>query len=265
MYQEEKWKELCNDTLVRMKDHVEPFITPIWKYNDVDEKDIKLHGSGSYFENPYGQFIITNEHVAKYNQGFRLTHSFKGSQDILNIRNPFLSELPPIDTAISRIDNDIWLDHKCEGEAIPLKRFATKHSPVENELLFFAGFSGERSRVLFENCFSRGTPFLTQECPFPVSIEKQADQTYHMSIPYPPELAETSDSSEPLPDPHGFSGSLLWNTKRIECKKKEIEWSPSMAEVTAIIWGWPSSSVCILATKIEHINLEEMTREYQKL
>ncbi|WP_264549178.1 hypothetical protein [Flavobacterium sp. N2820] len=264
MCQEKKWLEICNDTLVRMEDHVESFITPIWKYRDEDENDIKLHGSGSYFENSQGQFIITNEHVAKYNQDYRLTHSFKGSNDILNIRKPFISDLLPIDVAICKIEKVAWSEHKCEGEAIPIKRFANKHSPVEGELLFFAGFSGKRSKIVFDNCFSRGTPFLTQECTFPENIE-HADPIYHISIPYPPELVETREPSVPLPDPHGFSGSLLWNTKRIECQRKEIEWDPSMAEVTAIIWGWPSSSVCILATRIEHINLEEMTCEYQNL
>lgn len=148
--------------------------------------------------------------------------------------------------------------------ALPINRFANLHAPVEGELLFFSGFSGERSKILFENCFSRGTPFLTQECPFPASIE-QANPQFHISIPYPPELAESKEASIPLPDPHGFSGSLLWNTKRIECQQKNIDWAPSMAEVTAIIWGWPSSSVCIVATKIEHINLKDMTSEYEKL
>lgn len=262
MCQEDKWKEICSDTLERMKDHVEPFITPIWKY--INENDIELHGSGSYFENCHGKFIITNEHVAKYNQNYRLTHAFRGSDEILNIRKPFISQISPIDVALSQIESDIWLQHRCQAEAIPIKRFATKHAPVEHELLFFAGFSGERSRVIFNNCISRGTPFLTQECLFPEHIE-YADQIYHLSIPYPPELAETSESSTSLPDPHGFSGSLLWNTKRVECKRNEIDWDPSMAEVTAIIWGWPSSSVCILATRIEHINLDEMTCEYQKL
>lgn len=260
---QEKWKEIYNDTLERMKDHIEPFISPIWKYIDKDEKDIKLHGSGSYFENSNGQFIITNDHVAKYKLKYRLTHSFKGNEYIFNIRKLFVGDPPPVDVAISKVDNDIWLNHKRDGEAIPIERFAKKHSTVEDELLFFAGFSGARSRVLLESCISRGTPFLAQECPIPDSVV-EADKSFHISIPYPPELVETKDPSEPLPDPHGFSGSLLWNTKRVECMQKELEWTPSMAEVTAIIWGWPSSAVCILATKVEYINLEEMTREYHK-
>lgn len=264
MNPEEIWKEMCSDTLERMKEHVESFITPIWKYKEVDEKDIELHGSGSYFENLNGKFIITNDHVAKYNQSYQLTHSFKGSTNILNIRKPFISELPPVDVAISKVEEDTWEAHHCEGHAIPIIRFAIRHSPAVGELLFFAGFSGARSKVLFENCFSRGTPFLTQECALPNSI-MEANEDFHMAIPYPPELAESIDPSVPLPDPHGFSGSLLWNTKHVECQRKGLEWTPSMAEVTAIIWGWPSSEVCILATKVEHLNLEEMTQEYKNI
>lgn len=264
MSDKEKWQEICKDTLQRMMDHVEPFITPIWKYKEKDQSNLKLHGSGSYFENSHGHFIVSNEHVAKYNQDFRLTHSFKGSEEILNISNPFICEDSPIDVAISKINLETWQNHKYQGEAIPIKRFANRHSSVEGELLFFAGFSGKRSQIVFDNCFSRGTSFLTQECPIPVNI-KEANPLYHFSIPYPPELAESIDTSIPLPDPHGFSGSLLWNTKRVECEKLEIEWDPSMAEVTGIIWGWPSSSVSILATKIDHLNLTEMTCEYQKL
>jgi hypothetical protein len=264
MSNEEEWKKICKDTLLRMMDHVEPFITPIWKYKSEDESDFKLNGSGSYFENSHGQFIVTNEHVAHYNQTNRLTHSFKGSDNILNICNPFLSQGHPIDVAISKIDTETWQNHKYQGEAIPIKRFANRHFPVEGELLFFAGFSGERSKIVFDNCFSRGTPFLTQVCTIPENVE-EANSFYHFSIPYPPELAESADNTIPLPDPHGFSGSLLWNTKRVECEKLEIEWEPSIAEVTGIIWGWPSSNVCILATKIDHIKFTEMTCDYQKL
>jgi hypothetical protein len=264
MSNEEKWKEIKTNTLQRMVDHIEPFIAPIWKYKNEDESDLELHGSGSYFENSHGQFIVTNEHVAKYNQNYRMTHSFNGSDEILNIRNPFIGESHPIDVAITKIDSETWQKHKCQGKSIPIKRFAKRHSPVESELLFFAGYSGKRSQIVFDNCFSRGTPFLTQECPIPENIE-QANSFYHCSIPYPPELAESEDNSIPLPYPHGFSGSLLWNTRRVECEKLEIEWEPSMAEVTGIIWGWPSSSVCILATKIDHIKLTEMTCEYQNM
>jgi hypothetical protein len=257
----QKWKEICDETLEKMKEHVEPFITPIWKYKE--ENDILLHGSASYIEYANEKFIISNEHVAKANLHYHLTLSFKGNENIFNIKNHFLGEEYPIDVSITKVDNNLWIEEHMEGKAIPLERFSSKHATVDGELLFFAGFSGERSKVLFENCISRGTPFLTQECQFPTSLE-EANPTFHISIPYSPELAETKNIFDSLPNPHGFSGSLLWNTKRKECILKKLQWDPSMAEVTAVIWGWPSSSVCILATKIEHINLKKMISYYNQ-
>lgn len=259
---EQEWKEILDETLELMKEHVEPFITPIWKYKD--EEDILLHGSGSYLEFQGERFIVSNEHVAKPILNFHLTHAFKGNENIFNVRRPFLAEKHPIDVSISKVENDIWLNNHAEAKSISFERFSKRHSTVDGELLFFAGFSGERSKVLFDNCFSRGTPFLTRECVVPENV-KLADPNFHLAIPYPPELAETKNPSEPLPDPHGFSGSLLWNTRRREFMQEGLQWTPSVAEVTAVIWGWPSSAVCVLATKIEHVNLPEMINHYHQL
>ena len=256
---QEEWREICDETLELMKEHVEPFMTPIWKYKD--EEEILFHGSGSYIEYQGSRFIISNEHVARPILKYHLTHSFKGNEKIFNIKNPFLSEKHPVDVSICKVEEGIWINECSEGKSIPLDRFSKKHSVVDGELLFFAGFSGERSKVIFENCFSRGTPYLTQECVLPESVDS-ADPKFHLAFPYPPEMAKTKNPSEPLPDPHGFSGSLLWNTKRKEFMHKGIQWEPSMAEVTALIWGWPSSTVCILATKFEHINLIDMINHY---
>lgn len=252
---EDRWNAILFETLEMMKEHVEPFISPIWKYIEV--QDILLHGSASYIESDGEVFLMTNEHVARQIESRHLTHAFKDNSKIINIRNSFFYKAYPIDIAISEIDNDLWRQERSGAQAVALKRFAEQHKTVNGELLFFAGFSGERSRVLLENCVSRGTPFLTQECQIPSSVEL-ANPEFHIAIPYPPELAETKNPFEPLPDPHGFSGSLLWNTKRVEAMQNNVEWNPSMAEVTGVIWGWPSSAVCILATKAQHINLKEM-------
>lgn len=253
------WEEISDETLERMAEHVEPFLSPIWKFKNKDSE--QLHGTGSYIENANDRYIITNEHVAKYNLTNRLTHSFHGSENVFVLTNEFLCEAVPVDVAISKIDNSLWKKHVCQAKGIPMNRFNEKHASINGELLFFAGFSDERSQTVLDTNVSRGTPFLTQECPLPKSIE-EAIPKYHISIPYPPELARTKDTSVPLPNPHGFSGSLLWNTKRVECLEKNLEWDPSMAKVTAIIWGWPSSSACILATKVERLKLEEMMCSY---
>lgn len=97
-----------------------------------------------------------------------------------------------------------------------------------------------------------GTPYLTQECPFPKTVEG-ADSKYHFSLFYLPDLAENIDGTSRLPDPHGFSGSLVWDTKLVSCIQSGEQWNPNMAKVTGIVWGWPSSSGSILATKVEHM------------
>lgn len=256
------WNVIQDDTYKCMVEHVEPFLSPIWKYKDGNDE--QLHGTGTYIENANDRYIITNEHVAKFNLTKRLTHSFHKSENVLVLTNEFLCEAAPVDVAISKIDDSIWKKEVGQGKGIPVKRFAERHSTTKGELLFFSGFSGERSRTVFDNIISRGTSFLTQECCLLESVE-DANPKYHISIPYPPELARTKDSKLPLPDPHGFSGSLLWDTKRVEYLRKDLEWNPSIAKVTAIIWGWPSSSACILATKVEHLKLREMINYYDKL
>jgi hypothetical protein len=58
--------------------------------------------------------------------------------------------------------------------------------------------------------------------------------------------ALTQPGIDSLANPHGFSGSLLWNTKLVEAIQSNVEWNPSMSEVTGVIWAWPSSAVSIL-------------------
>ncbi|RZG06794.1 hypothetical protein EXT48_07460 [Pseudoalteromonas sp. CO348] len=252
---EEKWQEICADTAKRMIVHVQPYLSPISRV--LSEKEGEHLGSGSYIEVEGKKYIITNEHVAKHLSTHSLTHQFKENDSVLRLTKPVVAEAAPVDVAISEIPDSSWSLVEHSGLTIPEERFAATHSPAEHECLFFAGYSGERSKFLFEHLITPGTPYLTQQCPFPQTV-KEADEEFHFSLFYPPDLATSIDGTSHLPDPHGFSGSLVWDTKRVACLKAGVEWSPEMAEVTGIVWGWPSSEACILATKVEHINLKAL-------
>jgi hypothetical protein len=254
---QEIWQGICADTATKMIKHIQPFLTPISV--TISEDEGKHLGSGSYFEIENKTFVITNEHVAKYSNRNVLTHQFHNKEDILKIIKPFSYEAAPVDVAISEIPGSSWKQSKHSAQAIPFSRIANSHSPEEHECLFFAGYSGERSKFLFGHLITPGTPYLTQECQFPTDVD-EADCQYHFSLFYPPDLAVSVDGASHLPDPHGFSGSLVWDTKRVACLNADKEWSPDMAVVTGIVWGWPSSSACILATKIEHIDFDALTR-----
>jgi hypothetical protein len=54
-----------------------------------------------------------------------------------------------------------------------------------------------------------------------------------------------------LPEPPGFSGSLVWDTGYV--RKRGQDWSPADATVTGLVFGWPLSdqSDSLIATRIE--------------
>lgn len=255
---EDKWQEICSDTVNAMIEHVKPYLSPISYQESPDHG--RHHGSGSYFEAEGEKYLVTNEHVARKVKEASLGCQFIENENIVRLTNPFFYRPHPIDIAISKIDSGIWDQYGAGSKAIPLERFAKQHNPATHELLFFAGYSGERSVFSFDHLITRGTPYLTQESPFPESVQ-EGDQSYHFSLFYPPDLARSVDGTSHLPNPHGFSGSLVWDTKRVACFSENKTWDPSMAEVTGIVWGWPSSSACILVTKVEHFMLKELLQE----
>ena len=252
---QDKWERICADTATQMIEQVKPYLIPISRVLSAEEGE--LLGSGAYFAANQNKYIITNEHVAKHLANNSLTHQFFENENIIRLTKPVYAEAAPADVAISRIEQTSWNICEHGALAIPIKRFAEKHAPVQHELLFFAGYSGERSKFLFGHLITPGTPYLTQECQFPSSV-LEADSRFHFSLHYPPDLAKSIDGSSHLPYPHGFSGSLVWDTKRVACYQAGEEWNPGMAIVTGIVWGWPSSEACILATKVEHMGLSQL-------
>lgn len=253
--EQEKWKKICADTATKMIEHIQPYLSPISRV--LSETEGEHLGSGSYLELEGKKYIITNEHVAKHLATHSLTHQFLGNENILRLTKPAITRLAPVDVAVSEIPESSWCLFTHSALAIPFDRFAATHNPTEHELLFFTGYSGQRSKFTFGHLFTRGTPYLTQECDFPNNVN-EADSDFHFALFYPPDLAISIDGTSHLPDPHGFSGSLVWDTKRFACYSAGIEWKPEMAEITGIVWGWPSSEACILVTKVEHLKLKEL-------
>lgn len=251
-----EFDNICTDAAIKMRKHVLPFTSPIScaKENDYGEH----HGTGSYIESEGTKYLITNEHVARAINQLPITHTFWDTEDIFQIKHPVLTVTAPIDIALCLVNQSTWEYGQHNSKAIPINRFANSHDPIENELLFIAGFSGQRSNFQFEHLSTPGTPFLTQESPFPEN-ESDANKKYHFSLNYKPDLATSVDGTSILPNPPGLSGSLVWDTKRIKYYRDGLSWKPECAKVTGIVWGWPSSEACLLATKIEFINIHELT------
>ncbi|HCG7555402.1 TPA: hypothetical protein NJ381_004690 [Vibrio parahaemolyticus] len=253
----EEWNEICADVSIQMAEHIKQYVTPISKVLSPDSG--KHLGSGSYIEIDQRKYLITNEHVAKHLKTNSLTHKFWNDETIIKLTNPVVSLGHPVDVAISEIEESSWSVSNHESLPIPFGRISKEHAAVEHELLFFAGYSGERANFYFGFLNTPGTPYLTQEMPFPENVA-EADPNYHFALHYSPDKATSVDGTSSLPDPHGFSGSLVWDTKYVACMQSGKEWCPEMAEVTGIAWGWPSSEACILVTKIEHLNITQLVQ-----
>ncbi len=247
---------MCADVVQKMFEHVMPFTTPISK---VLEKDYGEHlGSASFFSINDKRYLITNEHVANKLKYSSLAHQFYKSDCVVRLVNPMCVKEYPCDVAVSKIAEKAWKTCEHKSQAIPIERFLDKHEPVDGELLFMIGYSGDRAAFHFGTLVSPATPYLTQEVDFPTNI---GNFDCHFAINYKPDLATSVDgNTRGLPKPHGISGSLVWNTKFVECQQQQKEWYPEYAKVTGIIWGWPSSDACLLATRIEHMNIHELAQ-----
>lgn len=260
----ELWDHIQCSTMQQMIEHTGRYFTPISRA--LSHEEGRLLGTGSYCEFAGRNYLITNEHVAREMQNYPLTHQFFKNDHVIRIMQPFFSFRYPADVAMSRIEDAAWhVGGAHEGQAIPASRFCLKHQPAEHELLFFAGFSGERSGFIFDSLITPGTPYVTQECKVPDEI---GDPMFHFALFYRPALAHGVDdnsNSRGLPLPPGLSGSLVWDTKRVACLQQSKQWKPEYAKVTGIVWGWPSSrDGCVVATKVEHMRIGDIIEVYDK-
>src|SRR5216683_183029 len=215
---EERWRDVTNVVGRLMAEHVSQFITPISKV--ISEDYGELLGTGSYVQLRGRPYLLTNEHVARCRDKHPLAHLpipddfFKGGV------HPFQMQRFPIDAAIARLDDAIM--EKATQRPIPAARIASKHAPVMHELLFMAGFPGKRARfsALAGALATTTVPFLTQQVP-----EDSVTSPEHFRLNYNPERARSVDSRGTfLPEPPGFSGSLVWDTGYV--RKRGQDWSP---------------------------------------
>jgi len=69
-----------------------------------------------------------------------------------------------------------------------------------------------------------------------------------------PDRAQSTVERGPcLPLPPGMSGSLVWNTRRVECAQSQRPWPPSEARVTGLMFGWSHCANWVYATKVEYL------------
>lgn len=247
---EDPWEAAIRTVCNAMAQHTHPFSVAIHRVisDDLGEPC----GTGSYLRLRGKVYILTNDHVAWYVQGGGLSHQPRQDDFAHRIIHPFLSMPAPVDSAISRVDDESW--NLATKSAIPVSRIARLHSTAQHELLFVQGYPGERSRwsAFANGPISRSVPYLTQEAPLPVGL----DPRLYFALHYNPEHAKAVDNKgSHLPLPPGFSGSLVWSTNYVKCQGQN--WQPDQAVATGLVamWGQGEHSDIILAVRIEVVRV----------
>jgi hypothetical protein len=251
----QEWREMLINITAQMRLVMMPFVTPLVRA----ETDGAVHiGTGGYLENARRRLLLTNDHVVRDGTD-RLTHTFFDTDLYFPIAD-FAREGPPTDLAAAPVDVT-WPMTTHSAMAFPEHRVAPTHNPVEGEFLFVMGFAGKRAYYspTLNIMLANGTPYLTQE--YNPDVEDRAikhrdyDPRYHFAMPWEPEKIDAVDEDKnkvPI-DPHGFSGSLVWNTRFKEYGQANKSWEPGVASLTGIVWGWPTDNVVLFATRIEHV------------
>lgn len=249
LFTEDEWNAALPDVVRRMTDFLGPYRTPV--YEDCGSYG-KGWGSGSYIQLGSQIFILTNEHVSQVRSaGKLLTYQFFGQDDIRRIVGSHLEYPAPIDLGLLPVDGAAWLDPDNSSKAIEIEQIAFAHMPVPGELLTFTGFAGDKVDFYFDTLCAEGTCYTAREIKLPHHAD--IDPRFHFGMDYRPNLSTTILGTSGLPSPPGLSGSTIWNTAFVEAKMRGLEWTPEMARVTGIVWGWPSSDGCLVATRVEYL------------
>ena len=243
----QEWDEHCASVTCEMAPHAEKFSTPISISMDHDRRG-KHVGTGSYHNLLGTEVLLSCEHVLKYRAKNRMAHKLRGFDRYILIDGARAGAGWPIDVEVAPIA--AWDSVEHGSEALPLSRWDFAHDPDPFELMFVHGYASENAQFLVDELRTGGTAYVARQAKLPG--HEEVDQRFHFAIEYRRDAAVQAFGRRGLPDPHSMSGSLVWNTKFVECMRENKSWSPAEAVVTGLLRSWPTEDR-IVATRIEYV------------
>lgn len=243
--------------LGEMARHVHQFITPISKILSQDRG--RAAGSGTYVLINGAIYLLTNEHVAKEMLENGIAHLPRHDDNYRRLVQPMAVLDFPIDVGLARIDSASW--GGATQKSLSVDRFDDKYCPVDGEVLFICGYPGYARRAVAEGEIRQpretqfdwlsipAVPILTYPVNDPERFPWSLDRRYHVVVNYEGLAHRSGKGLHETPDPMGFSGSLLWDTKFFACGGDN--WTPSMARVCGQIQRWDDERGLLAATRVE--------------
>ncbi len=250
VFAEAEWDAAMPKVVADMTEYLKQYRTPIFR--DCGDHGVG-HGSGSYLRIGDRTFVLTNEHVAVAREsGERLVYQFADSDDLRAVAGDHLKFGEPLDLALLPVDAAAWKSTAGGSRAIECNQIAWAHSPYPTELMTFVGFPGDDVGFFFNTVTSKAQCLTGREVKLPPDDERFSLR-FHFGIDYKPNLSTDVIGNKGLSRPPGLSGSAVWNTCFVEAKARGIPWTPELAKVTGVIWGWPSNVGCLVATRAEYL------------
>lgn len=239
-----------------LTDFVDPYVCPIQfiPKGDTRQPPGHHHGTGWFYTDGSYPYIVTCEHVARWQKQGALGYQCLGSDYGISIEGEFCVASHPEDAAIALIPRSFTaLPHK--GKCLPQSLLALEDSPVEGELFFAHGFPRTESRQAFETqLVQANSVFLRQVALNPAVYQEVPPHPlpdFHICLAWDPEnAAPLLGTAGALSLPDGMSGSLLWNTRFEEITRSGGRWTPTDARVAGMIWGHSAKAGQLYATPI---------------
>ena len=239
-----QWDLICSLVADRMRVFTRPYV-------NILAGDVDL-GTGTFLEKD-GLHVITCEHVARLDPAaFYLDGN--GSTKL----QPGTWRLEPDaskDVAIAPVSDQEWRNVSKTARPLSVSRFAQRHAPVKDELLFFRGIAGENTKYvghLGVDAIISG--YCSQE-------KYNTGDGQIFEILWEPNKTKISLGTDSgirdrvlYGNSAGFSGSLVWNTRFVELGCDLSRWSPEQAVVTGLLRRYDETTKTLLVWRIEHLN-----------
>lgn len=249
LFTKEEWDAAMPELTSAMTAHLKQFRTPLF----IDHGDYgEGWGSGSFIELNGRKYILTNEHVAEARRdSLQLGFRFSEQDQLPRILGDHVEKVWPWDLALLPVTDEVWSSLEHSSALIQEEQIAFAHTPFPTEVFAFVGYAGERTTFVFGEIQFVATTSLAREVV--LARHPEIDHRFHFGLAYLPDQATTIVGHQGLPRPPGLSGSTVWNTCFVEAKAQGITWTPDLAKVAGVVWGWPSGQGVVVATKAEHV------------
>lgn len=224
-----------------------PYVNMGWQVPD-SEETLDAHGSASFLKQEDEIFLITNNHVVNFDMDGKPVKSTLywpkwNDGEYHQIQKNFACHTRPRDVAISKISDVFNTGNFPQKKSINISKCAKFFNTHKNELFYVIGYPTKEPFQLL-------TKAQQLNCQVPDYNENCFVLNYSSLLSVMPDNIS------------GISGSLVWDTKILECIEKGTDWTPSLAEVVGIIFALVNNNEAILCTKFEKMGLCSLFKHF---